>query len=280
MLDDMRAVGVTEFGGPESLRIVRLPRPAAGVDEVRIRVRAATVNPTDTLLRSGQGRRRPQGGAPYIPGMEFAGEVDQVGEGSSWRVGDKVMAITLPTGPRGGAYAQHVVVRSRSVAPVPSRLTAVEAATIPMNGLTALLALDKLGLAPGQVVAVTGAAGALGGYVVQLAKARGLTVLADAAARDEQLVRIWAQTMSCSAGTTSRLGSGISSHWGWTDSSTRRCLITGAPKRSGTTAAWQWCVVGTGNQAAASRCIRYGCRTMRRTPRRSGSWCSTLSVAS
>jgi NADPH:quinone reductase-like Zn-dependent oxidoreductase len=188
----MRAVGNIEFGGPETLQVVEVPEPHAGPGEIRIRVRAATVNPTDTVLRSGArtsalGDRKP----PYVPGMDAAGVVDEIGEDVSvpLSVGDRVMAIVLPLGPHGGAYAEHVVVPAESVVRAPAGVTDVEASTLPMNGLTARLALDLLSLRPGQTLAVTGAAGAFGGYVIQLAKAEGLRVVADASAADEKLVR-------------------------------------------------------------------------------------------
>ena len=87
-----------------------------------------------------------------------------------------------------GAYGEMVVVPIESVARVPAGSSLVEAATLPMNGLTARLALDLLALRPGQTMAVTGAAGAFGGYVVQLAKAEGLHVIADASPADTALV--------------------------------------------------------------------------------------------
>jgi NADPH:quinone reductase-like Zn-dependent oxidoreductase len=186
----MRAVGVTRFGGPEMLHIVELPDPEAGAGQLRIRIHGAAVNPTDVLLRSGAlagmvGDRPP----PYVPGMEAAGVLEQIGPGVSTdlRVGDHVMAIVLSEGSHG-AYSERIVVPVESVARVPAGTTDVEAATLPMNGLTARLALDLLGLEPGRTVAVTGAAGAVGGYAVQLAKADGLRVVADASADDEQLV--------------------------------------------------------------------------------------------
>jgi len=104
------------------------------------------------------------------------------------QVGDHVMAIVIPKGPRG-AYAEQVVVPADSVVKAPAGTSDVEACTLPMNGLTAQLALDVLALPAGSVIVVTGAAGAFGGYVVQLAKAAGLTVVADASQADEQLVR-------------------------------------------------------------------------------------------
>lgn len=188
----MRVVGVLEFGGPEALQVVEVPDPPdPGPGEVKVRVYAATVNPTDTYLRNGSYRQRLQQPAPpYIPGMEAAGVVAAVGDGvSDLAVGEPVMAIVLPTREAGGAYAEQIVVPAGSVARAPSGASHAEAATIPMNGLTARLSLDRLGLRPGQTIAVTGAAGAYGGYVVQLAKVDGLRVIADASEADEALVR-------------------------------------------------------------------------------------------
>lgn len=186
----MRAVGVTEFGGPEKLQVVDLPEPHAGPGEVRIRVHAATVNPTDTGLRAGlYGERIGDRPPPYVPGMDAAGVISEVGNGVEWSVGDEVMAIVLPTGPHGGAYAEELVVPAESVVRIPAGTDFPAASTLPMNGLTARLALDMLALSPGQTLAVTGAAGAFGGYVVQLAKADGLRVIADASEADEELIR-------------------------------------------------------------------------------------------
>ncbi len=102
-------------------------------------------------------------------------------------LGDAVMAIVVPKGSHG-AYREQIVLDARSVVRAPVGKTHPEAATLPMNGLTARLSLDLLKLSPGQVIAVTGAAGAYGGYVIQLAKAEGLTVIADASEKDEKLV--------------------------------------------------------------------------------------------
>jgi NADPH:quinone reductase-like Zn-dependent oxidoreductase len=186
----MRAVGITRFGGPEVLEAVELPEPHPGEGEVRIRVAAGAVNPTDTGLRAG---RRADALAdippPHIPGMELAGVVDEVGPGASWRPGDRVMAIVLPTRRAGGAQAELVVVPDDSAAPVPEGATLEEAATLPMNGLTARRALDLLALSEGQTIGVTGSAGAVGGYVIQLAVTEGLRVIGDAAPKDEALVK-------------------------------------------------------------------------------------------
>ena len=187
----MRAVGVIEFGGPEALQVVDLPEVHAAPGEVRIRVYAAAVNPTDTSLRDGARaealRKDPP---PYIPGMDAAGVIDEIGADTATdlAVGDAVMAMVIPAASHG-AYRESVVLTADSVARAPAGSTHVEAATLPMNGLTARRSLDQLALQPGQTVAVTGAAGCYGGYVVQLAKADGLRVIADASSADEQLVR-------------------------------------------------------------------------------------------
>jgi len=185
--EGMRVIGVEQFGGPEALAVHEVPDPHPGPGEVRIRVRAAAVSPTDTLLRAGRqpmGERRP----PHVPGMDAAGIVDEVGEGSVWRPGTAVMAIALPRGEHGGAYAEYLIAPDDSIARVPADADFAASATLPMNGLTALQILESLDLQPEQVLAVTGAAGVLGNYVVELAKHEGLTVVADASEQDLELV--------------------------------------------------------------------------------------------
>jgi NADPH:quinone reductase-like Zn-dependent oxidoreductase len=100
-----------------------------------------------------------------------------------------VLALVVPTGPRGGAYADQGVVPAASVVRLPVGADLTAGSTLLMNALTARLALDSFGLSPGATVAVTGAAGAFGGDVVQLARADGLRVVADASEADEDLVR-------------------------------------------------------------------------------------------
>jgi NADPH:quinone reductase-like Zn-dependent oxidoreductase len=187
----MRVVGVTKFGGPESLRLIDVPEPQAGPGEIRIRVHAAAVNPTDTNFRAGAMRDRlAEHPGPYVPGMDAAGVIDQIGPDTATELalGDRVVALVVPYGPRGGAYAEQIVVPAASVVRAPADVDPFAASTLLMNAMTARLALDALALAPGQSVAVTGAAGAFGGYVVELAKADGLTVIADASAADQALV--------------------------------------------------------------------------------------------
>ncbi|QFZ78401.1 zinc-binding dehydrogenase [Streptomyces fagopyri] len=188
----MKAVGVFRYGEPEVLEVVELPVPEVGPGQIRVRVRAAAVNPADVLLRMRYTDRMLAGRLtpPYRPGMDAAGVVDAIGPETvtSLRIGDRVMAMVVPIDPSGGAYAECIVLDARQVVRAPAGSTHAEAATLPMNGLTARRALDVLGLAPGDWIAVTGAAGAMGGYTVQLAKAEGLRVVADSAPADQELV--------------------------------------------------------------------------------------------
>jgi NADPH:quinone reductase-like Zn-dependent oxidoreductase len=178
------------FGGPEQLQVHEVPTPEPGAGELRIRVSAAAVNPTDIALRSGAVRAafadRPP---PYVPGMDASGVVSAVSDGVSWSEGEAVIALVMPHGPHGGAYADEVVVPAESVVRRPAGIDPIPASTLLMNAMTARMALDGLGLRSGQTLLVTGAPGAFGGSVVQLAKAEGLRVIVDAAPADEELVR-------------------------------------------------------------------------------------------
>ena len=184
----MRAIGFEKPGSPEVLQELDLAAPQAGPGQVRVHVAAAAVNPSDTATRSGSfGDRYREVPTPHVPGWDFAGTVDQVGDGVSHEVGRLVMGATLPV--FNGAYAEYVVVPAQNVVAVPDGIDAVGASTIPMNGLTALLTLERFGLEPGAWIAVTGAAGAYGGSLIQIARARGLHIVADASEADDQLVR-------------------------------------------------------------------------------------------
>jgi NADPH:quinone reductase-like Zn-dependent oxidoreductase len=114
------------------------------------------------------------------------------GPGSDGRlaVGDRVSAFVVPIGPRGGSYAEYIVVPLASVVSAPRNATIWEAATLLLNAATAQLALRALALSPGQITVIVGGAGAVGGYAIQLAKEEeGLTVLTNAITADEELVR-------------------------------------------------------------------------------------------
>jgi NADPH:quinone reductase-like Zn-dependent oxidoreductase len=183
----VRAVVITKPGDLDVLEVVDRPARKPGPGEVRIAVKAAAVNPTDISLRQRGGGDLP---APWTPGMDAAGVVESVGpDVDRLKVGDDVMAAVSPRRPEGGARQELLVAPAASVVPIPDGATLVEAATLPMNGLTAWSGLDLLGLKPGETLAVTGGAGLLASYVIPLAKERGLRVIADAKPEDEELVR-------------------------------------------------------------------------------------------
>lgn len=182
----MRAAVVTEFGGPEAVEIVEVAVPEPGDRQVRIKVAAAGVNPVDAGVRAGV-----FGGAGQRLGLgwDVAGVVDAVGVASGWNVGDEVVALAYGTAKNLGTHADLVVVDADAVAAAPRSVDAVHAASLPLNALTAAQALDRLGLEPGQNLLITGAAGAVGGYAVQLAARLGVSVTALAREGDEELVR-------------------------------------------------------------------------------------------
>lgn len=183
----MRAAVVTDFGGPEAVQIVEteVPEPATG--QIRIKVAAAALNPVDAVVRSGALGVE---GVRLGLGWDTAGTVDATGPGTNWAVGDAVVALhhgVLKT--TSGTHAEYVVVDATAVASAPKTVDAVHAATLPLNALTAAQALDLLDLHPGQTLLVTGAAGAVGGYAVQLAAHQDIQVTALAGEADEDLVR-------------------------------------------------------------------------------------------
>jgi NADPH2:quinone reductase len=187
----MRAVVVRSYGGPEALEVTEVPVPAPGPGQVRIRVQAAAVNPVDVFVRSGMAIQVGLLPARDSVGMgwDVAGVVDEVGPGAGFAEGDRVIGLADRLDVPTAGYADYLVLDADAVAASPSGVAPEAAATLPLNALTAAQALDLLGLRPGQALLVTGAAGAVGGYAVQLAAAAGLRVVATASAGDESLVR-------------------------------------------------------------------------------------------
>ncbi|MEV7548039.1 NADP-dependent oxidoreductase [Amycolatopsis sp. NPDC089917] len=188
----MRAVVVRRFGGPEVLEFTDPPVPVPGPGQVRVKVEAAAVNPVDAATRSGFLTE-----AGIIPprdvlgiGWDVAGTVDAVGYGvTGFAAGDVVIGLRDRPSAALGTYAEFVVLDDGAIATAPRTVSPAEAATLPLNGLTAVQALDLLDLPPGATVLVTGAAGAVGGYAVALAKARGFRVVAVAGSADEAPAR-------------------------------------------------------------------------------------------
>lgn len=179
----VRAVVATAFGGPEVLEVVDVPVGAPGPDEVRVRVRAAGVNPVDAKVRSGMFGSDPAD-LPRRLGSEAAGVVTAVGEGAPFAVGDEVVAY-----PIGGAYAEEIVVDSSSVVAKPAGLGWAEAAGLLLVGATAAHALAATSVSEGDTVLVHGGSGGVGLIAVQLAALRGARVLATASPARHDLLR-------------------------------------------------------------------------------------------
>jgi NADPH:quinone reductase-like Zn-dependent oxidoreductase len=166
---------------------VSLPRPTPGIGEVLVRVHAASVNPVDVANRE---RGLLTGQPPFVLGYDVSGTVEAVGPGVTlYARGDEVFGM-LPFPHGHGAHAQYVVAPTRVFVPKPETLDHVQAAAIPLAGLTAWQALvDTAGIGEGSRVLINGAAGGVGHLAVQVAKARGAYVIALASAANAAFVR-------------------------------------------------------------------------------------------
>lgn len=181
----MRAVVLTDHGGPEVLTITVVPAPVPGPDEVRVAVAATAVNRADVLQRMGA-YPDPRGRTPEIPGLEFAGTVESVGERvTMWRPGDRVMGIEA-----GGSYAEMICTHERQLLAVPASLDLVEAASIPEVFLTAWDALVvQGGLTSGRWALVHAGASGVGTASIQIAGAIGARIAVTCSAGKAQVCR-------------------------------------------------------------------------------------------
>lgn len=172
MSEQMRAVRITTAGGPEVLSVTNVNRPQAVGDRVRVRVHAAGLNRADLLQRRGL-YPAPAGAPADIPGLEFAGEVDQVGdEVRRWKTGARVFGIT-----GGGAQSEYVTVPESTLVEIPPNLDWVDAAAIPEAFITAHDALfTQAGLQIGERVLIHAAGSGVGLAAIQLGKAAGAIV--------------------------------------------------------------------------------------------------------
>ncbi|MDH6228329.1 MULTISPECIES: NADP-dependent oxidoreductase [Streptomyces] len=188
----MRAVVLTTYGGPERLSVSEIPEPAApDPDGVLIRTAAAAVNPVDLQTRAGLHAGHSACHPPMVLGWDLAGTVTAVGGAvTGFRVGDRVVAMSAQMATGRGTYAEVVALPADIVAHAPASVPRTVAAGLPLAGLTARQALGLLALPEGSSVLVTGAVGSVGGLAVQLARLRGLTVVAQVrSARDEDHAR-------------------------------------------------------------------------------------------
>ncbi|MDA8071753.1 MAG: NADPH:quinone oxidoreductase family protein [Actinomycetota bacterium] len=176
----MQAVQVHELGGPSALRLVELPEPEPGPDQVVIEVHAAGVTFPDLLLSRGEYQIKPE--LPFVPGSEVAGVVRSAPPGAAVRPGDRVAAFCGL-----GGFAEVAAAPLEAVFPLPAQVSLATGAALPMNTFTVHFALTRRGrLRAGETVLVHGAAGGVGTAAVQLASALGATVIAVASSDEKR----------------------------------------------------------------------------------------------
>ncbi len=179
-----KAIIFSQFGGPDVLQLTEVPEPHAGPGEVRVRVHAVGINPLESQIRVGAMEAVFPTTFPSVPGLELAGVVNEVGEGvTTLAVGDEVL------GWGAGSYAELVVTGAEQLALKPAAINWEEAAALPVAGETAARGLDALHVVSGETVLIHGASGAVGSVAVQLAVARGATVIGTASAANQEYVR-------------------------------------------------------------------------------------------
>jgi NADPH2:quinone reductase len=184
----MQAFAVANFGETGSVRELPAPEPEQG--EVRIRVAAASVNPVDVAVMQGYMKDMMEHRFPLIPGIDASGVVDALGEGvEGWRLGDDAFGAVGKMYFGEGTYAEFATMSARSIAPKPASLDHVEAAAVPLAGVTAVMLLDAVGLREGETILAVGAAGGVGSYLVQLAARRGAQVVAVCRGENADYVR-------------------------------------------------------------------------------------------
>ena len=181
----MKAVMFDTFGGPEVLHLADVPLPDPGPEQVRIRVQASGVNPVDSSIRSGFMQAIFPTALPAIPGIDVAGVVDAVGEQvTDVAVGEPVVGWADPP---AGSYAEYAL--ASQIARIPAGLSFASAVTLPTAGEAAKRGLDLLEVRAGETVVIHGASGSVGTIAVQLAAARGATVIGTASEDNLDYVR-------------------------------------------------------------------------------------------
>jgi NADPH:quinone reductase-like Zn-dependent oxidoreductase len=178
----MQAVQIRQYGGDEVLELVECPKPSAGPGQLLVKIHAAGVNYYDVKIREGWLRQFFPLQFPHTLGNDFAGVVEEVGEGvTGFQPGDRVFGLITVF--HGGTYAEYLAVDASLVRHAPANMPLDEAAGLPMVGLTALIALVQLGnLQRGQRVLIHAGSGAVGGAAIQLAKHMGAHVVATCSA--------------------------------------------------------------------------------------------------
>jgi NADPH:quinone reductase-like Zn-dependent oxidoreductase len=185
----MLAAVVRKVGGPDVVEVLEVDLPEPGPLQVRIKVAAAALNPADAAVWAGFFGSL-EGMEHAGLGLDAAGTIDAVGPGVLLGIGAPVIAFDAAVLRPTKAQAEYLVVDLNSLAPAPQGMDLTLAATIPLNVMTASQALDHLPLRPRDTVLITGAAGAVGGYAVELARTRGVRIVAQGRPEDEEFLRV------------------------------------------------------------------------------------------
>ncbi|MDQ0059062.1 zinc-binding dehydrogenase [Paenibacillus harenae] len=166
----MRAIVLDGPGTPDAMRLAEMPMPEPGTGEIRVRVRAASLNPADYKIAAGG---HPNWTYPFIPGLDVAGIVEAIGEGvTQWKAGDRIVYHGDLTKP--GGFAEYAITTAHTAAAIPQGLSFESAAAFPCAGLTAYQAVvRKMRIGKGQTVFIHAGAGGVGGYAIQLARLFG-----------------------------------------------------------------------------------------------------------
>ena len=179
----MKAIQIHQFGSPEVVKLEDIATPSLSETEIRLKVKAASLNPADLMVIAGEYQHQPS--LPFTPGFEAAGEVIEVGNGvESFNRGDRIIAV-LPyrtaEGVRFGAMAQELVVPASNVVKIPDKLDFVTATTMPVAYGTAYISLvHRGGLKAGETVLINGSTGNVGSAAIEIAKCLEATVIATA----------------------------------------------------------------------------------------------------
>ncbi|KPI01898.1 NADPH:quinone reductase [Actinobacteria bacterium OV450] len=188
--DTMRAMAYETYGGTEVLTETRLPMPKVAPGEILVKVKCAGVNPVDWKIMAGGLDALMDVVYPVVPGWDVAGTVERVGiDVPEFAVGDEVMAYARKDYVHGGTFAEYVSVPVRAAAAKPASLGWHEAAGLPLAGLTAYQLLTRLATGKDDTVLIHGAAGGVGSFGVQIARALGARVIGTASARNHDRLR-------------------------------------------------------------------------------------------
>ncbi|MFD6971413.1 NADP-dependent oxidoreductase [Streptomyces sp. NPDC059979] len=186
----MRATVLPQYGEPEQLTVAELPAPSPAPGQILVRTAASAVNPVDLAVRSGSAAEYVKLPFPMVLGWDLSGVVEALGEGvTRFAVGDPVVAMSAQMATGIGTHAELVALDAAIAAPAPQGSDLAHAAALPLAGLTADQALEQLGDLAGSSLLITGGVGAVGGFAVQLAAARGARVSVLVRPGDEELAR-------------------------------------------------------------------------------------------